>query len=227
MKIHFLGHAAFLFQDGEHSIIIDPFLTGNPLASAKPADIKVSHVLVTHAHPDHVGDSLEIARANKATIISTFEVATHFQSLGLDAHPMHIGGSHAFPFGRIKLTIAHHGSSIPTADGLKSMGVPCGMLITMGGKTVYHTGDTGIFYDMKLIGELNKIDLALIPIGDNYTMGLDDAVKAVELLRPAMAVPMHYDTFDVIQANPEEFVSRVQKLGVKAKVLPVGQELEL
>ncbi|MFH1538157.1 MAG: metal-dependent hydrolase [bacterium] len=225
MKIRYLGHAAFYLEDGKHRLVIDPFLSGNPNATVKPEDLKVDYVLITHAHPDHMGDSLEIAEANNATVISTFEIATYCESQGVAAHSMHIGGSHPFPFGKVKLTIAHHGCSLPGADGLLTLGPPCGMLITLGKTTVYHTGDTGLFYDMKLIGEMTHIDLALIPIGDNYTMGIDDAVKAVELLRPALAVPMHYNTFDVIKADPEEFARRVGKLGLKAKVLTVGEEL--
>lgn len=225
MKIRFLGHAAFYFEDAGHRLTIDPFLTGNPKAPVKPKDLKVDYVLVTHAHPDHLGDSLEIAKANRATVISTFEIASWCESRGVTAHSMHIGGSHDFPFGRVKLTIAHHGSSIPGANGPQALGQACGMLVTMGKTTVYHTGDTGLFYDMKLIGEMSHIDVALIPIGDNYTMGLDDAVKAVEMLRPGLAVPMHYDTFDVIKADPEEFVRRVKAAGLNAKVLRVGEEM--
>jgi len=140
---------------------------------------------------------------------------------------MHIGGGYNFPFERVKLTIAHHGSSYQSDDGLVSGGNPCGFLITMNGKTVYHSGDTGLFLDMKLIGEMNKIDLALLPIGDNFTMGIDDAVKAVEFLNPALTVPMHYNTFPVISADPAEFVSKLEAKGFKGKVMEYGETISI
>ena len=136
---------------------------------------------------------------------------------------MHIGGARTFPFGRVKLTIAHHGSMAP--DGTYT-GNPCGYLVSMDGKTLYHSGDTGLFLDMKLIGEMNRIDLALLPIGDNFTMGIEDAVKAAELLQARLYVPMHYKTFEVIDVEPGEFVSAVQAKGLKARLLPVGQSME-
>jgi L-ascorbate metabolism protein UlaG (beta-lactamase superfamily) len=133
---------------------------------------------------------------------------------------MHIGGAHQFPFGRVKLTIAHHGSAAPNGT---YTGNPCGFLIEMDGKTFYHPGDTGLFYDMKLIGEMNKIDIAVLPIGDNFTMGIDDAAKATELLKPATVIPMHYKTFDIIDVEPQEFVDKVKSLGYNSQVLPIGE----
>jgi L-ascorbate metabolism protein UlaG (beta-lactamase superfamily) len=201
------------------NIIIDPFLKDNPKAEKKPEDIKVDFVLLTHGHGDHIGDALEIAKANNATIIAPFELANYCSSKGADVHPMHIGGAREFPFGRVKLTIAHHGSAAP--DGTYT-GNPCGFLITTEGKTFYHPGDTGLFYDMKLIGEMNDIDVAVLPIGDNFTMGIDDAVKATEFLNPKMVIPMHYQTFDVINVDPSEFISKIQAKGFSGKILEVG-----
>lgn len=137
---------------------------------------------------------------------------------------MHIGGGHNFDFGRVKFTIAHHGSM--TNDGYYG-GEPSGVILTIDGKVLYHTGDTGLFYDMKLIGEINKIDYMLLPIGDNYTMGIDDAVKAVELANPKVAVPMHYNTFPVIAADPNEFKDKVNNIGKECIVLQFGEEIEL
>jgi L-ascorbate metabolism protein UlaG (beta-lactamase superfamily) len=222
-KLTFLGHSAFLIEGEKHSLVIDPFLTGNPLAKVKPSEVKADFVLITHGHGDHLGDSIDIAKRNNATIISTFEIANYCQTRGANAHPMHIGGARNFPFGRLKLTIAHHGSSSPEGD---YMGEPSGMLITMDGKTLYHAGDTGLFYDMKLIGEMNRIDVAILPIGDNFTMGIDDAVKAAEFLQAKMYVPMHYKTFDVIDVEPGEFVEKLSKTGFHGKVLKVGDSME-
>ncbi len=225
-KLTFLSHSAFLLETNAHSILIDPFLTGNPVAPVKAEDVKCDFIVLTHGHGDHVGDAVEIAKHNNATVISNYEIADWCGEQGLTAHPMHIGGGHDFPFGRVKLTIAHHGSGYKSDSGFVYMGNPAGALLTVEGKTVYHAGDTGLFYDMKLIGEMNSIDVALLPIGDNFTMGIDDAVKATELLNPKLAVPMHYKTFDVIDVDPEEFAKKVSGKGFKAQVLEFGGSLE-
>jgi L-ascorbate metabolism protein UlaG (beta-lactamase superfamily) len=218
-KITFLGHSAFYMEGEKGNIIIDPFLSGNPKAQKDPKDIKVDFVLLTHGHGDHIGDGVEIASSNSATIVAPFELANYCSNKGVEVHPMHIGGAHQFPFGRVKLTIAHHGSAAP--DGTYT-GNPCGFLITTEGKTLYHSGDTGLFYDMKLIGEMNDIDVAVLPIGDNFTMGVDDAVKATEFLKPKMVIPMHYRTFDVINVDPAEFIQKIQAQGFTGKILEVG-----
>ena len=222
-KLTYLGHSAFLVEGSQGRIVIDPFLTGNPVAAAKPEEVKVGWVLLTHGHGDHIGDSVAIAKANNATIIAPFELANYCGGQGAEVHPMHIGGAREFPFGRVKLTIAHHGSCAP--DGTYT-GNPCGFLVTMDGTTLYHPGDTGLFLDMQLIGEMNPIDVAVLPIGDNFTMGIDDAVKATELLKPGMVIPMHYKTFDVIDVDPQEFVARVEGKGFKGRVLDFGGSLE-
>ena len=225
-KLTFLGHAAFLLENGGTRLIIDPFLTGNPIAGTNPEELSVDYVLLTHGHGDHLGDGVTIAQKNDATIVAPFELATYCANNGCKVHPMHIGGAHDFPFGRVKLTIAHHGSGADLGgDSLAYMGNPCGFLVTLGGKTVYHAGDTGLFLDMKLIGEMHKIDVALLPIGDNFTMGIDDAVKAAEFLQADINVPMHYKTFEVIEADPQEFAKKIEALGLKAQVLEIGGSL--
>ncbi len=225
-KLMYLGHDAFLLEEGPTSLVIDPFLSGNPLAKTRAENIKVQYVLLTHGHGDHLGDGISIAKTNKATIVAPYELAMACAKKGCQVHPMHIGGAHSFPFGRVKLTIAHHGSGADFGgDSLAYMGNPCGFLVTLGGKTIYHAGDTGLFLDMKLIGEMNRIDVALLPIGDNFTMGIDDAVKAVEFLKPALAIPMHYNTFDVIQASPEEFKKKAEAIGGKVQILAVGESV--
>lgn len=222
-KLTYLGHSAVLVEGTKGKVVIDPFLTGNPLAKASKDSIRVSAVLLTHAHGDHLGDAVEIAKASKAPIVAPFELANYCAKQGVDVHPMHIGGAHAFGFGRVKLTIAHHGSAAP--DGTYC-GNPCGFLLTMDGKTLYHSGDTGLFYDMKLIGELHKLHVAVLPIGDNFTMGIDDAVKASEFLQAEVVVPIHYKTFDVIDADPHEFVRKVEGKKLRGKVVPPGESLE-
>ncbi len=227
MKITFWGHAAFLVENGSHRVVIDPFLTGNPLATVKPDEVKCDFIIVTHGHGDHLGDTVTIAKNNDAVVIANYEVATYCSNKGCKAHPLHIGGGHDFPFGRVKLTIAHHGSSFIEGDQIIYLGNPAGVLLTMDGKTLYHAGDTALFYDMKLIGEMNQIDVALLPIGDNFTMGVEDAVKAVEFLNPKLTVPMHYKTFDLIDVDPDDFAHRVESLGKQVRVLGVGETLEI
>ena len=222
-KATFLGHSCVQITDGKYTLIVDPFLTGNAKSAASAADIKADFVLITHGHGDHVGDGVEIAKKNKATVIANFELANFCARQGCEVHPMHIGGAHTFEFGRVKLTIAHHGGGAGENADIYT-GPPVGFLITMSGKTMYHPGDTGLFYDMKLIGEMNKIDLAFLPIGDNFTMGIEDAVKAVSFLQPKKVVPFHYDTFDVIAQDPKEFAKRVQ--GSDVTILKPGESIE-
>lgn len=223
-RAQFLGHSCVLLHNGSHRLIIDPFISGNPHATVEADQIDVQYVLVTHGHGDHVGDAISIAKRNHAIIIANFELSMLCQRHGCKVHPMHIGGAHNFDFGRVKLTIAHHGSGYGDNSDIYT-GPPVGFLVTLGGKTVYHSGDTGLFYDMKLIGEMNKIDLAFLPIGDNFTMGIDDAVKAVEFLRPKTVVPFHYSTFPVIDASPGEFVMKVGEKA-SARILNPGEHID-
>jgi len=206
VKLTYYGHACFAIESAGIAIVIDPFITGNPLAPVKAQDIKADYVLVSHGHGDHLGDAVEIARRNNATVISNFEISTYCQNQGTQAHPLHIGGGWNFPFGRVKLTVAHHGSALP--DGSYG-GNPCGFLLTVGDVKIYHAGDTALTYDMKLVGE-EGVDIALLPIGDNFTMGPEDALRAVKLIEPKVVIPMHYDTFDVIKQDPLAFVKKVE-----------------
>jgi L-ascorbate metabolism protein UlaG (beta-lactamase superfamily) len=227
ITITYHSHACFTIAKDDIKILLDPFITGNPLAKIKPSDLKPNVILVSHGHADHVGDTVEIANANNSLVIAPYELIVFLQKQGVKpekCHPMHIGGSYNFDFGKIKLTPALHGSGFVTESETIYTGNPCGFLITFGEKTIYFAGDTGLFSELKLIGEMNKIDVALLPIGDNFTMGIEDAAKACELLNAQVAIPMHYDTFDVIQKNPEDFVKYLEENNITTKGVVVGFE---
>lgn len=224
MKIKYFAHSAFQITTGNYKILIDPFLSGNPNNVENAATVKADFIVLTHAHGDHLGDSFDIAERCGSLFICVNELANYCISKGFKAHNMHIGGSHAFNFGKVKFTIAHHGSITPDNQ---YAGEASGVLLTIEGKTIYHTGDTGLFYDMKLIGEMNNVDLMLLPIGDNFTMGIDDAIKAVEFVKPKLAIPMHYNTFSVIESDPFAFKEKCEKIGVKSRVLNFGEEFIL
>jgi L-ascorbate metabolism protein UlaG (beta-lactamase superfamily) len=224
-KITWYGHSCFLVETQGTRLLIDPFLTGNPMAPVRADAVHPHYILVSHGHGDHLGDALAIAKRTGATIISNAELTSWFTAQGVEnAHPQHIGGGYNYPWGRVKLTIAHHGSGLP--DGSYG-GNPAGFLLYLEGKKIYHACDTGLFYDMKLIGE-EGIDLAILPIGDNFTMGPDDALRAVKLIEPKQVVPIHYNTFDVIKQDPNAWARRVQnETSVKVVVMKPGDTLEL
>lgn len=225
MKLKYFSHSAFQVTTSKgQKILIDPFLDDNPTSPVKSKDVDAGFIVLSHAHSDHIGDTFKIAKRCNSKIIAVNELANYCISKGADAHNMHIGGSHNFDFGRVKFTIAHHGSQTP--DG-QYAGEPAGILLTIEDKTIYHTGDTSLFYDMKLIGEMNPVDYMLVPIGDNFTMGINDALKAVELTNPKTVIPMHYKTFPVINTDPEVFKEKVEKSGKKCRVLKFGEEIEL
>ncbi len=228
IKARFLGHSCWHFQIDEHSIVIDPFLTGNPLAAVAPDDLQVDTILITHGHSDHVGDALSIARRCDALVVGCFEVATYFEQKGVRTHAMHLGGSFEFPFGTVKMTPALHGSGLFEDGQMIYMGNPAGFLLRIGDRTLYHSGDTALFSDMKLLTRAHRIDVAFLPIGDNFTMGIDDAVEAVKFLNPVRVVPMHYNTFEVVKADPELFQRRVrQETLAECVIVNPGEELEI
>jgi L-ascorbate metabolism protein UlaG (beta-lactamase superfamily) len=206
--MRWLGHACLLLESDGQRVLIDPFLTDNPAAAAKAADLSPHFILVSHGHGDHLGDTIPIAQRTGATVIANYEMAGWLQKQGVkNVHGQQHGGSHAFPFGKVKLTLAFHGSALP--DGSYG-GNPCGFLITFkDGKRVYDAADTGLFGDMALIGE-EGIDLAALPIGDNYTMGPDDALRAVKFIRPRRVVPIHYNTWPLIAQDGDAWGARVR-----------------
>jgi len=219
------GHATLGLTVGEHKLLVDPFFTGNPVAPITADEALADFILITHGHGDHVGDAQAIAKRNNALIISNFEIAGWFAEQGLESHAQHLGGGFHHPFGYLKLTLALHGSALP--DGGYG-GNPAGLLLTTpDGKKIYMAGDTGLFGDMQLIGD-EGIDLAVIPIGDNYTMGPDDALRAVKLLRPKQVVPIHYNTWPLIEQDPHAWKARVEaETSAKVVVLKPGESLDL
>ncbi len=207
-RLCWLGHACLLLESDGQSILIDPFLTDNPAAAAKAGDLKPQFILVSHGHFDHVGDTIDIAHRTGATVVCNYEMSEWFKKQGVkNVHGQQHGGSFGYPFGRVKLTLAFHGSALP--DGTYG-GNPCGFLISFkDGKNFYNAADTALFGDMQLIGD-ETIDLATLPIGDNFTMGPEDALKAVRLLRPRKVVPIHYNTWELIAQDANAWADQVK-----------------
>lgn len=224
-KLTWLGHAAFSVEVDQHKLLIDPFLSDNPNAAAEPESLEPDFILISHGHGDHVGDAVAIAKRCGAPVISNFEIATWFENQGLNAHGQHLGGGFHHPFGYLKLTFATHGSALP--DGSYG-GNPAGFLLTKkGGQKIYLACDTGLFGDMRLIGE-EGIDLATLPIGDNFTMGPDDALRAVKLIEPKHVIPVHFDTWELIEQDPEAWAERVRsETNTTPHVLEPGESFTL
>jgi L-ascorbate metabolism protein UlaG (beta-lactamase superfamily) len=219
MSFHldFYGHGTFGLDIDKHKILIDPYFNGNPATQINADDLEADYLLITHGHGDHVGDAVEIANRTRAKVIANAEIARWLGDRGAEVFPQHIGGGHDYPFGYVKLTLAVHGSSLP--DGSYG-GMPGGFLITIpDGRKIYFAGDTGLFSGMSLIGE-EGVFLAALPIGDNYTMGPDDALRAVKLIQPQHVIPAHYNTWELIAQDPIEWKSRVEdETDVKVHVM--------
>lgn len=223
MQLSYYGHACFLLDDGEYKILTDPFLTGNPLASIKAEEVKCDYILVSHAHSDHLGDTAKIAKLNGAKIVAIPEIISLCTESEpkVEGHGMNLGGSLKLPFGRVRMTMAFHSAGV-------AGGVACGFVINMRGVNIYFAGDTALFHDMKLIGRKDRIDYALLPIGDNYTMGLEDAVLAAKWVNTKHVIPMHYDTWPIIKQDVERYKKLTEKsTRAVVSILKPGEILKL
>lgn len=214
----FINHACFTLTHEGHTIIFDPYLDGS---TQDINDLKVEYIFVSHGHFDHLGSAIELAKACNATIISTAEVCGVVSEAGVENHAMHLGGTHEFPFGKVRLTLAFHGSGIPG-------GHACGFIVDFYGTKLYFAGDTALFGDMQLLQRLDAFNYAVLPIGDNFTMGPKDVAIAAEFLQAEYVIPIHYNTWPLIAQDPVKFKEAVEK-STKSKVLIVapGESIEL
>lgn len=225
MKITFLGHASFSIKIQDVNILVDPFITGNPLASKININtLKADYILVTHAHQDHMLDVEAIAKRTGAKVISNYEIVTHFGNLGIEGHPMNHGGKWDFEFGTVKYVNAIHTSSFP--DGSYG-GQPGGFVIEGEHKNIYIAGDTALTFDMKLIPMQTKLDLAILPIGDNFTMGIDDAIVASDFVECDKVLGCHFDTFGYIEIDHDTAKRKFFEKGKDLMLLNIGEFIEL
>jgi L-ascorbate metabolism protein UlaG (beta-lactamase superfamily) len=225
-KLTYIGHSAFALEADGTQVLVDPFITGNPVCGHKPEDFDPSTILITHAHNDHVGDTVDIAKRTGATAITIVELADYLEQQGITTIGANHGGTVAFDGGTVKFVPAWHSSTFTTPDGVVAPGVPAGLVVRFGGQTIYFAGDTALFSDMKLIGE-EGIDIAVLPIGDHFTMGPNDAVKAVKFIEPKTMIPCHCNTFDAISQDKQAFKQRVDsETGATCVLLEPGQAFE-
>ncbi|MHC9532369.1 metal-dependent hydrolase [Dellaglioa sp. L3N] len=207
MKITWLGQSSVqILTNDKITILIDPFIKDNPLVKTTVEELNPDYILVTHAHADHVGDTIELAKKSNATVIAITDLATYFKGEGLTVEPLNFGGQLKLPFGSVKLVPAWHTAALVINGKPRTLGVAAGFELHVDGKVLYHAGDTALFSDMKLVNHMQPVDLAFLPIGDSYTMGIEDAAIAAEFVQAKKVVPIHYNTFVRIEQDPVEFV---------------------
>lgn len=227
IKYTFIGHGTHMLDIGGKRLVVDPFFTSNPMTDVSANAVAANYILQSHGHFDHIEDTVALAKRTGATVIANFEIAAWLKRQGVpeaQCHAQHIGGGFNYDFGRVKLTIAHHGSGLP--DGSYG-GNPAGFLISAAGKNIYLACDTALFLEMKLYGEAG-IDLFVLPIGDNFTMGPEDALQAVKLVQPKIAVPSHYNTWPLIEQDVAAWAKTVEaETSTKVRLLQPGESLEL
>ena len=226
MKIRWLGHSAFLLE-GTKNVLIDPFITGNEKSPVKPDDINCDIIAVTHGHGDHLGDAVFISKRKNVPVVAIYELAEYISSKGANAVGMNFGGTYTYEGVEITMVPALHSAGITEANFTHNGGLPAGFIIHMDGKTVYHAGDTGLFGDMKIIGELYKPDVALLPVGGLFTMDPKLAVIAAKWIKPKVVIPMHYNTWPPIKQNPEKMRAPLEKEGIKLVILKPGEFFQL
>lgn len=227
MRLTYFGHSCFLVEVAGSRLVLDPWLKRNPHGSVDPATLRCDYVFCSHAHSDHMEDALPLAQAHGATIVAPFELAEYFAAQGARTIDLMPGGSVSVPWGRITMTPAIHSSALELDGGRNQpMGIACGYVIAAEGRKLYHAGDTALFSDMSLIGR-HGLDIALIPIGDFYTMGPEDAVAALELLQPKVAVPMHYNSNARIRQDPNAFAAQAAAAGRLVRVLSAGETIDV
>lgn len=226
MKLSWHGQSCVkIITDSGHHILIDPFITGNDKSDLNADTVEADVIILTHVHDDHIGDTEPIAKRTNALIVSNVEIAAFFAAKGFNTHGMQMGGKHVFEFGEIKMTPAIHGSSYEIDGKPFTLGLAAGILFTADGRTIYHAGDTALFSDMKLIGSYKPIDIAFLPIGDNYTMGPADAIIAANFLNADKVVPIHYNTFPLIEQDGKAFCESLPEN--QGKYLEIGEMIEL
>jgi L-ascorbate metabolism protein UlaG (beta-lactamase superfamily) len=220
MEIRFLGHACFELSEGDTRVLIDPFLTGNPKAAVGPDEVEPTHILLTHGHVDHIGDTVALAKRTGAPVVAIVELAGEVGEEGVETFDPNLGGTVEFDWGWVRLVPAWHTSTTPKG----TVNTPAGLVVNLGGKTVYHLGDTALFSDLRLVSERDQIDTALICIGGHYTMDRHDGVVAAELIRAREVIPCHYDTFPAIETDAGAFKSEVeQRTSSQVVVLAPGE----
>ncbi len=224
MELRYLGHSAVSLTDGDTHVLVDPFLTGNPKAAASADELSPTHILLTHGHGDHFGDTVDIAKRTGAVVLAITEIADELSGEGLDVRDPNLGGTVKFDWGWVKVVPAFHTSTTPKGTA----SVPAGLLIEFQGTLVYHLGDTALFSDLQLIARRgDEVDVALVPIGGHYTMDRIDAVTAVEFIQPKVVIPVHYDTFPPIETEAQQFKADVEaQTSAKVVVLAPGETWE-